>query len=379
MSPSGLFKQLALCCCVIAALTLTSRADDEFTKKATWSVPTADGVKEQALSWLAGQQLDAAAKTQIEALWNFAAQNEGGEHTLNVLAATLAAGDPRAAALVEHCNQPRRSVKLPNVDWLYDTAAPPLVRNNLRLLYARWLVQESLYDEAATQMAGLEPTEVVDPAGLLFFRAVVEHRALSREAGLRTISQLLEQDQAIARRYTSIAKLMRADLELLEDDSLDHIARRMDDIRRRLDLGRAGEKELEVEDGVIASLDKLIKETEQKQQQQQQHAAAAQRAARERARQQGRQGQERQQRQPRDGERPPLDPLNPLDDSRAMSGKGEGEVDDKPIGQQSGWGDLPEHQRKEALQQIGQDFPAHYRDMIEQYFRRLANQEESEK
>ena len=32
--------------------------------------------------------------------------------------------------------------------------------------------------------------------------------------------------------------------------------------------------------------------------------------------------------------------------------------------------------RQEALQQIGQEFPAHYRDMIEQYFRKLATENE---
>ena len=64
----------------------------------------------------------------------------------------------------------------------------------------------------------------------------------------------------------SLARLMQADLEALKDESLDHIARRMDDIRRRLDLGRAGPKVREVEDGVIASLDKLIEEMEKQQQ-----------------------------------------------------------------------------------------------------------------
>ena len=41
---------------------------------------------------------------------------------------------------------------------------------------------------------------------------------------------------------------------------------------------------------------------------------------------------------------------------------------------QSGWGDLPPHEREQALQQIGRDFPAHYRDLIEQYFRELATE-----
>ena len=31
------------------------------------------------------------------------------------------------------------------------------------------------------------------------------------------------------------------------------------------------------------------------------------------------------------------------------------------------------------MQQIGRDFPAHYRDAIEQYFRRLATEEENSK
>ena len=32
-------------------------------------------------------------------------------------------------------------------------------------------------------------------------------------------------------------------------------------------------------------------------------------------------------------------------------------------------------QREEALQRIGDDFPAHYREVIEEYFKRLANPE----
>ena len=53
-------------------------------------------------------------------------------------------------------------------------------------------------------------------------------------------------------------------------------------------------------------------------------------------------------------------------------GKGPGEVAKKNIGSESGWGDLPPKEREEAIQQIGRDFPPHYRDAIEQYFRRLA-------
>ena len=47
------------------------------------------------------------------------------------------------------------------------------------------------------------------------------------------------------------------------------------------------------------------------------------------------------------------------------------------IGNKSGWGDLPPKEREEAMQQIGRDFPSHYRDVIEQYFRRLAAEEDN--
>ena len=50
----------------------------------------------------------------------------------------------------------------------------------------------------------------------------------------------------------------------------------------------------------------------------------------------------------------------------------------KDIGHKSGWGDLPPKEREEALQQMGRDFPAHYRDAIEEYFRKLATEPASD-
>ena len=70
------------------------------------------------------------------------------------------------------------------------------------------------------------------------------------------------------RRYVAVARLMQADLGGLKPDTLDHIARRMEDIWRRLELGRGGPKVRKVEDGVVESLDKMIQKIEQQQQQQ---------------------------------------------------------------------------------------------------------------
>ena len=68
-----------------------------------------------------------------------------------------------------------------------------------------------------------------------------------------------------------------------------------------------------------------------------------------------------------------------MPDSRIAGAKGPGNVDKKNLGRTAGWGDLPAKEREEALQQIGKDFPAHYRDIIEQYFRRLATEEDGDR
>jgi hypothetical protein len=220
--------------------------------------------------------------------------------------------------------------------------------DNLRLWYGRWLVQESLYDEAQEQLAGLQPEGVADPATLLFCQAVVNHRLLNQAPGLEAIGRLLENADQGPRRYAAIARLMEGELKDLREDSLDHIARRMQDIERRLDLGRAGPKVRDVEDGVVKSLDKLIKEMEDQQQQQQSGAAGGN----------------------------SIQSARPASDSFPMGGKGRGDVTKRDVGNGTGWGDLPPRQREEAMQQIGRQFPSHYRDVIEQYFRKLATQGE---
>jgi hypothetical protein len=39
---------------------------------------------------------------------------------------------------------------------------------------------------------------------------------------------------------------------------------------------------------------------------------------------------------------------------------------------------VPERDREKALQEIGREFPSHYREVIEEYFRRLAAEESAE-
>lgn len=300
-------------------------------------------VRAAAVAWLQTKTTDPAVLAQAAALWD-ASSPQPGEATLLRLCQTLALGDAMIARLVEQCAAPRAGHTLEPQPWLAAAELNPLVSNNLRLLYGRWLVHERLYDEAHAQLIDLNVADVVDPATLLFFQGVVYHRMLAKEPGLAVLDMLLNDVAAVPTRYEAVAKILRSDLSELKDDSLDHIARRMEDIQRRLELGRAGEREIEIEDGVIASLDKLIKELED--QQQQQGGGSGSGSAQ--------------------------NPSSPMQDSRIARLRGSGETDQRDLGDDAGWGDLPPKEREEALQQIGQDFPAHYREAIEQYFRRLA-------
>jgi hypothetical protein len=323
-------------------------ASGEFSGEASWQAPAAPKVRDQLNAWLADKPLDDAKQKAIDQIWAGADESLDGDELLDRLVASFAVADPQAEQLLTLCAAPKQSPLLPEFTWLADQKTPAFERDNLKLYFSRWLVRNRLFDEALGHLETLEPPQVVDPAGLLFYQAIAYQRMLKTQPGLEAVNRLLEKPDTIPRRYASLAKLLQADLTQLKNDSLDHISRRMDDIERRLDLGRPGPKTREVEDGVIKSLDKLIKDMED---------AAAKAAAAAAA-----QGN--------------LRPSSPAKDSNLMPGKGEGKVANRDIGNQSGWGDLPPKQRDEALQQIGKDFPAHYRDMIEQYFRKLATEEE---
>jgi hypothetical protein len=315
---------------------------DAFKKAPAWQPSAVADVKAQVFAWLAARKPDQGVRAAVEKLWTEVPDDPAGADLLARTAATFALVDRNAAQLAELCSKPKDKPALAKQEWLAAANTPPIVAANMRLLYGRWLAQQGLYDEAGEQLAGLKPADVVAPALLLFYQGVVHHALLEKEKGLAAIDQLLEGAEASPRRYVALARLMQEDLNRLEDDTLDHIARRMNDIRRRLDLGHGGKKVRTVEDGVIESLDKLIKKLEEQQQQ-----SAASQANN-------------------------IRPSQPAQDSTPMGGKGAGEVTKRHIGSQSGWGDLPPKEREETLQQIGREFPAHYRDVIEQYFRRLA-------
>jgi hypothetical protein len=329
-------------------------AGSEFLAAPSWQPPTVEAVRAQLEDFLHTSSLSPTRQSEVRDQWT-ATKNEAAEiSVLDRIAQCLAKADDRVANLMQLCATAHTpGAKLPEFAWLANSETPALIRNNMRVFLARWLVQEGYYDEAIAWTDGLETDDVVAPEVLLFYRAIAYHQLVEPTKADGSLAQLLQRQEGLPTRYQKLADLMQHDLAGLQDDSLDHISRRMNDVRRRLAQGQPGQPAQKVEDGVIESLDKLIKKAEDQAQKQAQSQA-------------GSAGGKSQ-------------PSTPMQESRLAELKAPGKVDHKDLGHRAGWGNMNDKDREKAMQEIGREFPSHYREVIEEYFRRLAAEESNEK
>ena len=316
---------------------------DTLRRQASWTIPSTPEVKEKVLVWLEMVEGDEEVLSELRAKWVGSEDEEGVSDQFFHFVETVRQVLFGSRELILLCSEMLNSGIPPKFPILDDETIPSLVRNNLRLLYGRWLVDQRYYNEAREQLADLGAEDVIDPASLIFYQAVVAHRLIDKKSCLKSLSSLLENETQIPRRYLDLAKLMQADMAPLESESLDEVSRMMRNIENRLDLGRVGQRVRTEEEDVIGKLDKMIDELEKQAQQQASRGKAG-----------------------------GMNPFKPAGDSIAAGGKGPGDVDPKAIGKKSGWGNLPPKQRQEALQQISKDFPPHYREVIEEYFKKIA-------
>lgn len=328
------------------AVAAPSFAADSLAKQASWRAPTNDEAR-AAVQAVVDEQvsttgpLDEATVARLDAMW--AEPESDSTQLLYRTVASFAAFLPEAKEVVDACAKPYDHAIVPRFAALDDPR--PAVRDNLRLYFGAWLVQNRLFEEGLATLEGLKAQDVVDPASLFFHRAVAQHRLIAKEECLASLETLLENESSIPERYRTIAKLMQTDLAPLEPDSLDEVARIMRNVEGRLDRGRAGKRVRDEEGEIVDKLDKMIEELEKQQQQQQA------------------------------GSQGGSTPSSPMQDSMPGGGSGPGDVDPKALDPSGAWGNLPEKEREEALQDLSRDLPAHYREVIEEYFRKLARDE----
>lgn len=324
---------------------------DELQKTASWNWPDVAIYEEQLLSYLDQKSSSEAVQKQVEEFWKGTEKADRGPELLERLLDVGGLIEPRIAELNVRLRTPSALPVIPGeLTWL-TSDVPGWLQDTIRLACGRTLSQRRLYDESLETLSGLEISTICDPASLLFYRAAAEHHLLKKDECLADVRLLLQREKELPTRFARLAQLMQADMEPLEQDSLDEIARLMQDVERRLDLGRAGVRVRDEEQQIVDKLDKLIEQIEQQMQQMQQQ----------------------KQQQQQSGAPLPAQ-IQPMEDSQIAGGQGPGDVDKRDNGQRSGWGNLPPAQRQESLQRLTEELPSHYREVIEGYFRQLAKE-----
>jgi tetratricopeptide (TPR) repeat protein len=338
------FSFLAVVISTAAVAAHSGLAASQSIVEPSWRTPPIAQVQQRLAGWLEQRDASDHLLGQVRDFWDSGGAERIERDRLDGIVEVIGLVDDRALPLMEACRAGATPETLAMADWLNGEQVAPLVRDHLRMLLARSLVQGSYYDEAIVRLEPLTLENILDPAALLFYRGVVYHHLADKEKGIAALDRLLENQQQLPQRYRVLGRLMREDLAQLKTGSLDDISRRMKDIRRQLGFGRVGEHVQQSEDEVIRMLDKLIEEEEKKRSENSQSIAGGAQSSR------------------------------PAEDSFPLGGKGSGEVQKRKIGNSAGWGDLPPKEREQAMQAISRDFPAHYREVIEAYFRELAKE-----
>jgi tetratricopeptide (TPR) repeat protein len=309
--------------------------------------PAATEVRTHALQWVAERGVtDKALREQIAREWTFGETNLTAEEVFDRVIRTLTLADADAQKIVAACQDATPTAAWPREVVATSDSMNEFARQHLRLYVGRFLAQRQLFEEALEVLTTIDPKQVVDPAGYFFNKALCQHQLLKKSDALKTLQLLLDSTQNAPARYTAVAVLMRHDIEQMREASLGEVARKMLDVERRLSLARPGEKTQKVEEEIIESLDEIIKKIEQ----QQSGAGGG-----------GGQGGNQNQSGGAAG------------DSQVKGATAPGEVDKKDIGNKAGWGTMPPKAAAKAKNVINRNFPSHYREAIEQYFKKLAN------
>jgi tetrahydromethanopterin S-methyltransferase subunit G len=83
-----------------------------------------------------------------------------------------------------------------------------------------------------------------------------------RDQASRSIIGVLEDVADAPERYKLVAMLMLYDMQTWREKDLGEIARKMDNIERRLELARGGPHTQKIQKEVVARLDEIIKKLE---------------------------------------------------------------------------------------------------------------------
>jgi hypothetical protein len=308
--------------------------------------------QKQAAAWLKDVKNDDATRAKFEKIW------EGDRPVIEKVASTLALGDEEAAKVLAEARDADAAAPVEVPSAIKDAKRPAFYRNNLGLAYARALTLRKVYEEALDAFAAVKAEDVVDPSAYLFHKAVCEYELMLKDKADDSIRRLIVDVSDSPERYTRVAALMAYDMDTWQEKDLGWIARKMDNIQRRLDLKRGGKQTQKMQKEVLVRLDEMIKELENQQKQQGQCPNGGS--------------------CPNGGQNPGNSPGTerssaPQNDTNGGTANKPGEVDQKKVKEVAElWGKLPEKERAKALVELTRGMPAKDRAVIEAYFKELA-------
>ena len=237
------------------------------SKKGTKDIPTfgalrtstPDEARNEALAWLKGVgKADATSLKAFEVIWA-----QQGRTVVDRIADTLALGDPVAAKLLEEARDASKPAPMTVPAILKDPKQPAFYRANLGVAYAKALSNRRVFEESLDALKVVKVEQTADPAAYLFHRAVAEHGLVLKEDAHRSIVRLLEDAADAPDRYRMLSVLMALDMQSWKNEKdLGWIARKMDNIERRLELNRGGPQTQKIQKEVVARLDEIIKQLE---------------------------------------------------------------------------------------------------------------------
>jgi hypothetical protein len=251
----------------LAAFFLTGGLAPAETKKDVASFgslrsATLEAARGQAMSWLKSVgKTDEATLAEFNKIW---AENND-QPVLDRVANTLALGNAEAKKLLAEARDPAAPPPTKVPDLLKNTKQPVFFRANLALAYGKALSQRRVYEETLETLKTVKPEHVVDPGTLLFHKAAAEYSTLQRKNADDSIARLLDDVVDAPERYKMVATLMHFDMLSWKDKDLGSIARKMDNVERRLELARGGPQTQKMQKEIVDRLDELIKELENRQ------------------------------------------------------------------------------------------------------------------
>ncbi|MGD8451671.1 MAG: hypothetical protein PVJ57_07615 [Phycisphaerae bacterium] len=235
----------------------------------------------------------------------------------------------------------------------------PYVAANAEYFHARALVEQGLSEEAERDLAELVADDdtlrehTPYAAHALFLRAHCQAANLHWADAEATLQALTAVFPDAAEPVLLGARQLRIEIERRREGTLDDVADVMGYSAARLGVGDATERVQEQQENVVALLDRLIDEAQQREQQQQQST--------------GRRDSGQQPEAPRAGAEQselPGAEAGQIGEQHAAPRVDPGEM----------WGRLPPAERERILQGLRQRYPSRYRQLVEQYYRSLAEE-----